>query len=173
MSSLSAEFGPGIGCFATRLARTMPVASTRPLCSPEALAELVVSTLVPLPFLRKEGATRTAAWLSKQSKQRSNRGFRRSEIEACRMKHLKRAGRNQCNRARRTRHPISQAAKGTKGYHCQTRLAVCRHQMPRIFFHQRKLAALEASKKSLLHQAFAGPLTQDEKSSTREAATHD
>ncbi len=132
MSSLSAEFGPGIGCFATRLARTMLVASTRPLCSPEALAKLVVSTLVPLPFLRKEGATRTAAWLSKQSKQRSNRGLRSSEIEACRRRHLKRAGRNQCNRARRTRHPISEAAKGTKGYHCQTRLAVCRYQMPRI-----------------------------------------
>ena len=37
---------------------------------------------------------------------------------------------------------------------------------------QRNLTALEASKKSLLHQAFAGPLTQDEKSSAVEAATH-
>ena len=36
---------------------------------------------------------------------------------------------------------------------------------------QRKLAALEASKKSLLHQAFAGPLTKDQERSAMEAAT--
>ncbi len=39
-------------------------------------------------------------------------------------------------------------------------------------FYQRKLAALDELKKSLLHQAFTGQLTKDESPSTRETATH-
>ncbi len=38
--------------------------------------------------------------------------------------------------------------------------------------YQRKLAALDELKKSLLHQAFAGQLTQDKRPSAMEAATH-
>ena len=38
--------------------------------------------------------------------------------------------------------------------------------------YQRKLAMLDELKKSLLHQAFTGQLTQDERPSAREAATH-
>ncbi len=84
MSSLSADLGPRIGRFATRLARCMPGASTGLLSSPKALAKLAVSALVPLPFLRKEGASRTAARSSKQSKQLSNRCLRPSDIQASR-----------------------------------------------------------------------------------------
>ena len=38
--------------------------------------------------------------------------------------------------------------------------------------YQRKLAVLDELKKSLLHQAFTGQLTQDASPSARQAATH-
>ena len=171
MSSLSAELGPGIGCFTTELARTISVASTRPLCSPEALAKLAVSALVPLP---RHG---TRALLGPRRRRRRSQSS--CPIAASDLLIYKLAE-GDIGSAQGGFNAIAlgeleitypKLLKGQKVVIVKLdELSAETQRLESIY--QRKLAMLDELKKSLLHQAFTGQLTQDERPSAREAATH-